>query len=592
MKRAPAVIALLVLAAALTAAAVPSDSEGAEQTAYPDADVLIYEEDGRVAVEYVGSHTETYASGADVTVASNSEKSGSLSVVMVSGTLGELPLLEVDGVSPSVDLDFTMVSGTLERLVAVSADDDAELPESYYSAYRAVDSLVMTIGGGVTEVLTTADRVEVGSLELTVTSSAVVDRLFPTGDDGAYGDVTVALEGGTVGYMTNRAAVVSTLTYDLRAGSIRYFCIGSDTESGVFDIWAFHVRGDVSVTIGSSCVIANAVVGGGVISAPSVLRSGEEPETLLSRTVVIDAPGAEIAGTSCFLTNSGRAYRLASYTIGATPVARVLAQDYGEGGVWGSASGQTVGGGTVLYLNTVYDVVSGSVFGVEAGGRVVNAGYIELSGTMESSGTVTNNGIIEVLPTGSFEGEASGTGFVAAGLSASVIDSRIDVMITGFDAVVVRSSSGDVVFDEMSVNLSGISSSVVVSPAGSSFQGEAFIVGLSLTEGDGYDSECRLLLSGFGDDGLTARVTVPVTVPSGYLVTVADSSGAELEIVSCADGYLVFDVAGSGTYSVSVHPEAEEEGDETDPALLINAAIAVAIVVVAAIVVYMLLRRD
>lgn len=605
--------AILVAIAALAAAVCLQGAEGEPQGDHPEADVIISDDgEGGVLVtvrttDETGAtvyETRTVRAGADHTVANLSDVDGTLTVVMTGGSLGTLTILNVDA-DPSdysVDIDFTMLSGSVDRLLAVSVPSSVEgsLSGSYFTADGPVGTIGMEIHGEVGELVTTEDLLGVDELILEIGEGAEVDRLYPTGTTGRYGQVTVVLSGGHVGYMSNQAAVVTYLDYRLLAGTVDYLCLGADTEGGrgyyLNAMWTFYVQRDFSLMASQSMEVGTAVLGAGILSAPTVLCNGEEPAVILARNVILDAPYLDITLATCFQHSSG-VYRFSDYTIGGSPSRGEMRTEYyqsyqrkpiyGEGGIWGSAFGATVPGGVVMYTDTDLSLGEDAELLVEAGGRVVSSGLLTCAGTVVVEGTFTNNGVVERRDTGSFEGDLDGSGLVATAITARPNEGRVDVMTVTEDAVLLRASVGDMYFNTMTAIFNRSDSSVLIQAPDSMYVGgEYFVVALY----ESSDGVWEFYMTDLGtNSGTVIELTVPGHVPEGYSAVVTDLYGDEMEVVSAEDGAISFRVSGSGTYALSLVPEGEEEGL---PTLAINSVIAAAIVLVAAIAVYFLIRRD
>ena len=631
MKRATvAAVILMALVAAFCSFSFP-DSDGAAlrdepkpYADYPDADIVIAEDDkGSNTVYYKVSDatdtdparydTRTVLNGGDIRLVNLSAADGSLNVVMVSGRIGTLTLIYIDRLADvSLDVDFTMVSGKVTRLqgTAMSSSLASTLPSSYYQAYTPIASMDLTIRGTVGSLIPSSELVGMGEIDITIADGAAVDRLYPTGENGRYGDVTVTMTGGAVGYMSNQKAVATDLTYDLRAGSIDYLCLGADTEGGTGYyrgyMWTFYVTKNVSVDIGSFMTVGEAILGAGITDAPAVLCNGQEPVVVTPRTVSIDS-SAGIAADRCFLDGDDRALRFSTYTIGGEPQSSALRSSYhvsylthpvyGDDGIWPSASGATVIQGTMLYCDSELTVGAGAELRVEAGGILANTSEIIVYGSMVNEGTVRNNGLIEKRGEGVYEGTSEGTGHIAVCVYVRPIDGRADVMAAEGSTVVLRSQSGEIYFNTASVFFSESKARVEVSAPESMFVGgRYFVVSAESFEQDGFDLCWKVFAGGSGayaSGSMSVTLTFPVKISSGYKAQVFDSEGSRMEITSDSNTELTFALAGNGSYYFRTVASSE---DEHNAGFLsgtgLNIAMAAAIVVVASIVVYLLLRRD
>lgn len=624
MKGLPAIALLAVLTMVLVSLPSVVAEDGSDgplpQEQYPEADIIISEtDDGRVLVTIrsessgeVTYSTRTYRSGADIVLTDWSDVDGSVSIVMDGGTVGDLTLVRLDAIrdpeSP-IDVDFRMVAGSVSSLTAVSATGSvsSSLPDSHFTAYCPVEDLSIDIRGDVEEMSAADCMVRINTISISVGVGGSVDRLYPAGDAARCTELSVTVAGGSVGYMSNRCTVVSYLDYDLTSGSIDYLCIGADTEGGVNRYleskWTFYVQRDVIVSVGSMMTVGNAIIGGGILEAPSVLCNGESPSVTVSRNVEILAHDVDLTASRCFLTDDGKALNLSGYEIGGTLSRASLSTTYitgwtehptyGNGGLWDSASDLTVLAGTVLYLDTNLIVEDG--MSVESGGRVVNGNFVILSGTISVEGTFENNGVVERRDNATVEGEMTGRGIVATCIYARPNDGRIDVMTVTDDAVVLRSQSGEMYFNSAMVRLADSGATVRISaPESMYIGGSLFVVSLHETDvDDGHRSTWSLYIAGLedSDESVTVMVSIPANVPSGYVAKVTDSSGNEMEVETSdgSSGTVTFVATGNGAYHLDI---VQEDGgtDGLDP-LVINVAIALAIVVVASFAVYLLLRR-
>lgn len=632
MSRLTAVAAFLLLA--ITFAAVASPAEAADgplpQELYPDADVIISESargdvlitEKVVTDEGAKYETRTVRAGSNLTVADWSDVDGDIDIVMDGGRLGTLTLVNVDKkpkVESPVDISFSMVSGEVSTLVAVGVQTSIamSLNDSYFTAYCPVGVLRMDITGSVRELRTTEDLIEIEELDLTVSDGAVIDRLYPTGEDGRYVTVNVAMNGGHVGYMSNQRAVVTFMDYELRSGTINYLCLGADTEGGsgyyLNNLWTFYVQREADIHISSQMDIGTAILGGGIVQIPSILCTDELPALPVpsARNILIDAHDQYISAYTCFKTGTrDDAYRFGNYEIGGNPgksairttyyVSYQSGQVYGDGGVWSSWAGCHVDGANFIYLDTSLAVPSGSTLTVASGGGIVNGGFVVLSGEMTVEGYFENNGVIERRGGATVEGDITGKGVVATSIDAHPSEGTAEVMTVMDDAVVLTSSRGDslthavVRFFDRSPG--GIQCEVSITTLnGTDLAGSKLVVALQRVEYERDHSVWTFSLSGFqlGSDDMDVVISIPGWLQDGYAAKVTDSSGNLMEVVSYESGVVSFRAPANGTYSF----EAVPEGELDDPGLLgdplfINSIIATAIVIVAAVAVYFLLRRD
>ncbi len=626
-----AIVAAVVLLALAVVICPSCDSDGAATKEepkpyadYPDADIVIAEDDkGSVVAYYKVSDaagtdpakydTKSVRSGGDLRLVSISGADGSLDIVMVSGKLGTLTLVYIDKLTDvTLDVDFTMVSGTVTRLqgTAMSSSLASTLPASYYQAYAPIGSMDLTVRGAVGSLVPSSELVGMEDLSITIADGAAVDRLYPTGENGRYEDVTVTMTGGSVGYMSNQKAVVTNLTYDLRVGSIDYLCLGADTEGGTgyyrSYMWTFYVMKDVSIRIGPFVTVGKAIMGAGITDAPSVLCNGQDPAVPTPRSASVDS-SVGITADRCFLDGGDKAFRFSTYTIGGKLQSSALRTSYyvsyqthpvyGDGGIWASPSGVTVRTGTMLRCDTELTVPSGAELRVESGGILANTVDIIVYGSMVNEGTVRNNGLIEKRGGGTYEGTSEGTGHIAVCVYARPTDGRVDVMAAEGSAVVMRSQSGEIYFNTASVYFSESKARVVVSAPESMFiGGEYFVVSVDTFEQDGFDQAWVVYTSGFetyASGSMTVTLTSPAKISGGHAAQVFDSQGNAMEITSDSKTEVTFAVTGNGAYYFrTVASSDDEQGVGFLSGTRLNIAMAAAIVVVASIVVYLLLRRD
>ena len=616
-------VLLLLMVPVSSAVAADGEDDALPQELYPDADIIVTEDDGSVLVtkrlSEPGSDGQThtvqrYRQNSDLTLVDWTEVDGSVSIVFDGATVRNLTVLSLDTISDPeapVDVEFTMVSGSATSITGVSAVLRVEtaLPDSHFTAYSPVSSLTMSIAGDVDVVSASDCLVEIGSIDISVKKGASIDRLYPSGEDGRSIDLSVTIAGGDVGYMSNQRCVVTYLDYDLKAGSVRYLCIGADVQDSdaryLGDLWTFYVQRDVDVSIGAEMDVGTAIVGGGILDAPTVLCNGESPALAQPRNVVLDAHDVTIRANPCFIASDTEVYDLSDYKIGGS-VKRAELRDtvgvssnriavYGGDGVWASHSDLTVPAGTVLYLDTDLWVTSGSTLSVEPAGTMVNGWFLILSGDLDVSGTFENNGVIERREGGQVNGDTIGEGIVATCIFPRLTDGKIDVMTVTDDAVVLRSQSGEMYFNSAMVRFGSTDSWVLISgPESMYVGGTEFVVSLEEGSGGSWD----LYLAGFesSEDSLTVEVSVPYRVASGDVAVVTDSEGNRMEIVTdeedAASGMVTFMATANGIYHVDSVPEGDDGSWLSLDPLVVNAIIAAAIVIVASVAVYFLLRRD
>lgn len=639
MRRALAVIAVLAALAVIVLAVPAQDSAAddpvAPQQLYPDADAIISEaSDGRVLIILKDSSSEsgytvrTMRAGAPVRLANLSSLEGTFAVVMIGGTVGDLTLVAVDIYDPDrspVDISFEQVSGTIGRLWAATVNSGISrlVPSDYQSPYAPFGSISLTVSGRVTEICTTTGLIGTSSVSVSI-QGGTVDRLYPSGSDGSHGSLSVRMLDGTVGYMSNQGAVVGSLSYSFIRGSIEYMCLGADIESrnsiDRADKWTFYASGDVDIRIEDGMRISHAILGSGILDRPAVLRNGQEPvESGVYRNVTIDCDGTEIVADRAFLVydrvnaaGTGGAYRFQTYTIGSNPVSASIRQTYsynyrsdypvyGDDGIWPSADGSLIAPGTIAYIQSAVVVRYGTSLQVSHGATAVVTGDIAVYGSMVNSGYVEIGGLIEERESGDYSGNApDGTGRLAQTIYSSSETVRLDLMTVTRTAVAIRGYSGAASFGTAMVIFDMIGCTILVSSADGYMSGDPVVISVEeAVPESGWSYAWSVYVS--AADTVTGTVpimllTVPVAADAGYQLQIAGPSGSQAEVRSSDNSGTTFALQGNGTYQLrpyqAVDPEPDEpEAEEEDDSFLKNIAIAAAIVAIAAIVVYLLLRR-
>ena len=619
-KTALAVLVMLVCSFAILVQSVADDSEATLQEDNPDADVIICEgEKGYVSLIYRMSsdanssyYTRTVRSGGDARLFSASEGRSSMNVVMTGGTLGSLTILTLDRYDRSsspADISFDMKGGNIGSLqmVLVSSAVASSLPSSYYSAFRPIDQLDVTIGGTVSEFNPTSALIGVSSLNLKIVDGAQINRLYPTGSNGSYGSVDVTMTGGAVGYMSNQRSYIGTLHYGLIFGSIEYLCLGADSEGGagysLSNFWTSYVRYDVDVEMGEFFDVGAAIIGSGIMDVPSVLCNGQIPETVIARNVDIDCLPATISADRCFFASDGKVYRFSSYTIGGSPSSGSMHTTYytsyqsrlvyGDDGIWTSFTGVNIKEGVQVVFNTQLIIGSDFTLYVDPGAIVVNASRIIVYGSIVNEGSFKNNSVVEKRSGGSFVGMMDGEGVLA--YSIIVLPSkegRVDVMAESDDAVVLRAEDGDLFFNTASIYLKSSNSKIVLSaPSSMYIGGESFTVGLKKTYATADTQTWRLFLSGFDvDSSLSIDVMIPLRLADGFTAEISSPDGTDAEVLSIQEGVLSFRANVSGDYLISAVIVEDPGKGSFLSGMSLNIIVAVLITIVAAIVVYLLLR--
>lgn len=634
-------IAIIVFAAAVLAlAALPfSESEGAPLTPdmelaeeHPDADVIIYE--GAKSAVNVMKRTSSftdiespeewtvsaYPSGSSLVVTQLSVLAGDLDVVMVSGTLGDLVLLRVDVKDDQrapVNVVLEMSGGTVGTLkvLTVTSAVKEQLKDHYTIMYRPLGAVKLSFSScKATEVSPTEDMVEAESIVSKVSSGAAIDRFFPSGKNGRYASVSFVLDGGSVGYMTNVCSVVGTLDYDMRRGSVDYFCIGADTEYGsnyvLSSINSFYARGDVSVRIDDTVSFISAIVGSGIAEIPTILWNGDKvPMSTIetsAKNILIDGPG-QVWQDKCFRTVNraqSTCYQLSSYTIGGNAKTKTMStttyssgtgtiQVYGEKGIWASASDMEVRTGFHLMTSCVFAVPSGAQLHIAQGASMTIAYQCYLEGTLAAEGEVVNSGLIEKVHGGTIDGSVEGDGFIACSISVSPReDGSIEVMASDDDSVVIRSSGGSYIKSISVLLLNGDRQVTIVAPSSMYFTGSWFMISLKQVFSGDREAQYRLAVQGIEPSALAAfTTTVTVTMPGSTDYHVYAEDENEMKVLDATYPQLSFIAQGAGVYRIAEHPNGQAI-DEEDRSAMLNYMLAAAIAVVGAITIGIILRKD
>ena len=601
---------------------------------FPDADVIIY--DGTRSSVNIMKRTNAFNSaepsedgwtvtsvmkGGSLTVAQLSELKGDLNVVMVSGSLSTVNLLRVDHRDDQrdpCDVTFTMEGGSVDylKVLTVSSSVRSSLKDHYTIMYQPLGHISIDLrSADITELSPTEDMVEASDIEIKVSSGSTVDRIFPSGKNGRYGSVYMELDGGSVGYMTNLKAVVGSLEYRFRSGSIEYFCIGADTEYGsnysLSNINSFYARGSVTVDMDPTVSYRSVIIGSGIMELPAVLWNGDKISTntieTSSKNVLIDAKDTNVDLDKCFRTSNrsqNTCYQLSSYTIGGNARTKSLSsycygsvigsvQVYGKRGIWSSASDMEIHTGYHLMISGLMNIPSGVTVTVSKGASLTIANQLYLGGILVNEGTVNNTGVIEKGREGSIEGNVSGNGYIAYSISVTPReDGSIDVMASDDDSVVIRSND-TILIKSISVLLSNGDYEVHISaPPSMYFEGNWFLVSLKASKSDDKGVTYQLHIDGI-DKAILSSLTVSVTIPmpSNSEYHVYRSDGNEMAITDMSYPDLTFIAEGTGTYRVT--DTSDEPGtDATRKNMIMNYALAASIVLVGVATVYMLLRKD
>ncbi len=559
--------------------------------------------------------------GSSLSLTQLSALDGSLSVVMTGGTLGNLTLIQTDSLQDitRTDIEFKMLGGELAnlRMLTVPSYLESRLENSYILMFGPLGDITLDLQTGrIGDLVPTEDMISVGMMTVLIGDEMSIDRMLTSGSNGRYDIILVRLLGGTVGYMSNDKSVVGVLTYEFESGSMDYFSIGANSEAGNNNLLSamstFYVQGDVTVRVDNSVTIRQAIIGAGILDTPSVLWNGDMPNSYSSKNIEIDAPGMAISPDTCFFTSNrthSNVYFFSTYTVGGTLRTRSISTNYysgstqmsvyGEDGIWASATDMSIQVGHYLYLNTMLTIYSNSVFTVEPGGRLVTAGHMLLLGVLMNNGDVLNSGVIEKREGGDIQGfSVMGDGFVAYGINVNTTDGMIEVMASDDDTVILK-TDGTVYIGPISALLKGGDRGVVITVPNTVYvSGSEFMIGLKELENGDYISGYELTTTGIDCnvlESLSIEVTVPCAVSSDMKCYVyhqgSDGTYQVMEVIDRSYGEIMFLASGLGEYYLSTVPPDGEVKSGLDENTL-NICLAVIIVIVGAVVVYILLKKD
>lgn len=612
----------VLMVSILVIASLGSASDGAgddPQELYPYADAIIFEERGVTKVMHpvTGSNGEVEweeerISGSSYTAMSLSEKGGDFTLVMTGGTLNELVLLGVDGKTVrDADIRFEMYGGSVDTLRVAKVSDDLANSPGYDDGMRPVNSVTIDLESGkVREFKPTDQDIMVGSMDVTVGTGMTIDRMYTTGEVGTYGDVSVTVVGGTVGYMSNVRSVIGSLTYDIRAGTVYYMCIGTDTEAGsarsLEDLSTAYVTGDVTVHIGQMVESRQVIFGAGLFDTPSKTWDDRSPVPSVAKNVTIDAGSVEVRADTCFLNNNRSfAYHFDNYRAGSTPSTAQMHKNvtvegeeipiYGEGGIWEGFSTVRVLSGTFFTNSSMLQVSQDGIVYIDPNGTMLNAGHISLEGNIVNRGTLENNYIIEKFRNGEVVGTVSGDGFVAKSISITSPQEVISVM-SADDSVMIHIDNGTVDIRQISAVLGSGSVDIVV-PEGSELTAGSFLISLMDTGGNGeFQISYRLtiLMDGHRGDlqGSTVTVNMQVDLGQGFSGEVYrfDASSQEyvpVEVLDSDAGSITFVTGNGDEFFIREIPGGDDQSPAGDDQRFEIALLLVLIVLSVAATFYM-----
>ncbi len=539
-----------------------------------------------------------------------------------AGTVNIFSVSDRTALNSMVDFRFSMYSGSIDNLGLLSIPKKIldTLGTSYDDMPSPIHSAVLElIKGDITVLSPTVNMVSVIDYSLHLHNDIKIDRLLTTGENGKYSSVNVTMTGGKVGYMTNIASRIGTLTYEFVSGSIDYLCLGANTEhyrsSNLAKMSTSYVNGDVTVRISPYTEIIKCIVGGGIMNIPNILSNGTEVTDTVVHMIVIDAPSTTIYCDSAFLTDTRTsAFQMTNYKIGGNIYSRPLmdtffnkgvsSKVYSEDGVWDSPSSSLIPAGGILSANACISIPKGSNFTVSAGGSVYNSNEIILTGTLVNNGLFINNSIIQCGQESILEGKFEGIGYVADQVHYSTPTESMNVMSNRTSVVIEQSVIGDI--SSISAILGNDRRSVTIESGDEPIHGDRFLLSLQEAESpEDFDTMYRLDIYGIGSDILeSCKISVSIHTDPNMSTAVYgyDLESKEYVIISTASyqSEMSFDTEGYSKLYVMKYiddrpnPNPNPSPITTDDIsgldyLLISAIIAVLCVTIYAIIT---MKRD
>ncbi len=543
---------LLALALALVPFAQTSDGattqEPLPQETYPDADIIITADakgftlitfkaygEYQVTKEHPSEWFTKTITSSDVSYLRNmSEASEDMEIVFDGATVRKLTLFNLDtkaSLNSAIDVHFTMVSGSISTLSLYTASSQVKqyLPSSYDAMPSAIHSATMDLISGTIDVLNPTDlMLSITKYDVCLENGMVVNRLYTTGENGRYSNVSVTVNGATIGYMTNLASKIGNLEYDIRFGTIDYLSLGSNTEHmsarKLADMPTCQVTGDVYVYIGPSTVLGKCILGAGILNIPQILSTGEYVENPIVHMISIDARGFTVSSDSAFLTERRTsAYSLYNYEVGKNPHTYSLMtsfynngesmQVYSETGVWSSISNNVLTTGSVLSINCNFVVQQDGEFILEEGATLYNSDNLVVSGILDIEGLMVNNSVIQCRSGSTVLGTYTGIGVMADYVHYSSPAASLNVMSQSEAAVIDLDQMYPV--ESISAYLSDDRRSVTITIEGSQrIYGDQFTIALVEKEPpETFSASYRLDIKGIDKDVL-GICTVEVTLPT------------------------------------------------------------------------------
>lgn len=622
----------LAFAAVFIAVAVSSDSydavdqpSEAPEDLYPDADVILtLDSRGNILMTFkaYGDYkvteqhpsiwfTQVFMSNSDVTLRDIDDAGKRFKVVMDGPTIRALSIFSVkdtDHLGSAIDLEFVLVSGTIQSFSFFNIDPKVEdyIGKSYDLAYTPISNAHIDFRTGkVGEFNPTSHILAVTNLKMECGLGVNIDRLYPTGQNGKYSDVSVAINGSTIGYITNLSSKIGSLEYRINSGSIDYFCIGANTEHersrNLSSMPTAYTTGDVNVLISDVAKVGNCIIGAGILNMPRILSNGTHLNEQIVHMVSIDAPSTTIYNDISFLNERRNlAYHFGSYTIGQSPgysammdtiiINGTTTQIYDENGIWASVSSCVIPVGGMLYVNADYLIPDDSTFKLSKGATMHNSGNIILYGNLAIEGTMVNNSIIQCRTGYTITGELVGIGYLADYIHYTSPTSSMNV-ISNKLAVVIYQDEPDPV-DEITALLSTDFRSVyIASDDTHSINGNQFTIALTAADcPDIFKEAYKLDIRGIGSEDLescSVYVTIPTDSEQCTAVYVYNEESDKYELLATSEHqshsefkagsnnmFYIFTYA-SGTPELPVDPSLPEKGMSFIDYLLIAAIIGV-----------------
>jgi len=545
-------IPILILAVALSILPLAQTSDGATtqeplpQEIYPDADIIITADakgytlitfkaygEYQVTKEHPSEWFTKTITSSDVSYLRNmSEASEDMEIVFDGATVRKLTLFNLDtknSLNSAIDVHFTMVSGSITNLSLYTASSQVKqyLPSTYDIMSSAIHSATLDLQSGLINQLDPTDlMLSITKYTINLESEMTVDRLYTTGENGRYSNVSVTVNGATIGYMTNLASKIGNLDYNIRFGSIDYLCLGSNTEHmsarKLADMPTCQVTGDLNVYIGSSTVLGKCILGAGILNIPQILSTGEIVKDPVVHMISIDARGFTISSDSAFITERRTsAYSLYNYEVGKNPHTYTLMtsfyndgesmQVYSDTGVWNSISGNVLTTGSVLSINCNFVIQSDGEFIIEEGATLYNSDNLVVSGILDIEGHMVNNSVIQSRSGSTVIGSYTGIGVLADYVHYSTPAASLNVMSQSTAAVIDLDQMYPI--ESISAYLSNDRRSVTITIEGSQrIYGDQFMIALVESEPpEAFDSSYRLDIKGIDKDVL-GICTVEVTL--------------------------------------------------------------------------------